>query len=404
MKARALGSLLLALVTGCANVAEQQREAAAAATARIEERVGERYEGPGANGETDDGALDARALALLDAGLTETTAVRIALLNQREVRALLERLGISSAELARAGRPGEPVLSASVVDFDSGTEFELGIVQPLLDVLRLPARRERARREHAQAEAATVRAIVGLVYDVRRAYTSALWAERAVEIEREILRSAQAAHELMLELHGAGNVTDVMLTAERLSLSEARLAVARAESAARVAREPLNALLGLWGRASGWRFAADGEELRFDADSLTNVETRAIAASLDLEASGARIDALAAAVGVESWEALLPSAEAGLALRHSADLDETGVGPSLALGLPLFGAGAAARAGAKSALRAALAEHVALAVRVRAAARMLRERAVAASEQSVFLRDQHVPELERFVTDTLRNY
>ncbi|TAJ04036.1 MAG: hypothetical protein EPO68_17185, partial [Planctomycetota bacterium] len=199
-------------------------------------------------------------------------------------------------------------------------------------------------------------------------------------------------------------IFDVELTAEELALSDAQLELARAESTAREAREALHAALGLAQPLAGWQLAAASPLAALPADALADVEARALGASLDLERSRARMRAQALGAGIEAWDAAFASFELGIAAQRDPDLGETGVGPSLALALPIFDAGAPARAAALGELRALVAEHAVLTVEIRTQARRLRERVLAADARVVALQDVHLPALRRFVTDTLRNY
>jgi cobalt-zinc-cadmium efflux system outer membrane protein len=242
------------------------------------------------------------------------------------------------------------------------------------------------------------------VYDVRRAFVGVRAAERLLAVEREVLRAAQASVDLMGELHRAGNVTDPELTSEELGLARAKLAVARAEAGLVDAREPLNELLGLWGDAVNWTVDGALPEDPTAGLDLEHVESRAIQSSLML--AGVRSDASAEArrLGLVGWEAILDPGEVGLVAKREVDGGDWGLGPALGFNLPLFDSGGARRAAVTAALEASLADHVAGAVRVRSAARRLRERSAALADQVRFIRAEELPKSKRLVRETLRNY
>ena len=401
MKAKPMAAaILVALAAGCSSLSAQRDED----RAELRELVSERLSVELPTLEQDDGAIDPEVLALLQKPLDEATAVKIALLNNREVRAEFARLGVSSAELVQAGLLSNPVLSANAKFFDGGTEIEFGVVQSFLDVFFLGARKKIQTAELAATKARVAGRIIGLVSDVRRALVEVRAAQCFVAIEQEILRAAQASADLMGELHRQGNVTDPELTAEELSLVQATLMLAEAESEAVEAREPLNVLLGLWGESVSWSVAGSLPDEMDPALDLEHVETRAIAASLELTAIRAEATAAGRRAGIVGWEAVLESSQIGLAGLTSSGSSEWGLGPALGFGLPIFDSGATRRSAAAAMLDESLAHHISRAIEVRSGARRLRERHVALRDQAAFIRAEQLPKAKRLVRETLRNY
>lgn len=401
MSTRLVLSLVLATSAwSCASVGEKRETATADIAALMRERTG--FEP--STGMPQDGSIAEPARQLLAQPLTEEAAIRIALLNNRGVAAAFARLGVGVAELHQAGLLANPVLAANAKFFGGGTEIELGLTESLLDVFFVGARKRVAEAEFEATRLHIAEKMVGLVYDVRRAFVEVRAAERLLAVEREVLRAAQASVDLMGELHRAGNVTDPELTSEELGLARAKLAVARAEAGLVDAREPLNELLGLWGDAVNWTVDGALPEDPTAGLDLEHVESRAIQSSLML--AGVRSDASAEArrLGLVGWEAILDPGEVGLVAKREVDGGDWGLGPALGFSLPLFDSGGARRAAVTAALEASLADHVAGAVRVRSAARRLRERSAALADQVRFIRAEELPKSKRLVRETLRNY
>jgi outer membrane protein TolC len=391
---------LLALAAGCASVSEQRDEDRTELRELVRSRLGVELATPDQDGD----AIHPDALALLESPLDEAAAVKIALLNNREVRAQLARLGVASAELVQAGLLSNPMLSADAKFFDGGTEIEFALVQSFLDVFLLKRRKGIQAAELAATKARVAESIVRLVSDVRRALVDVRAAQRLVAVEREIERAAQASADLMAELHRAGNVTDPELTADQLALARATLMVAQAEARTFEAEEPLNVLLGLWGDGIGWTVEGSLPDEVDQTLDLEDVEARAIAASLDLVAIRAEATAAGRRAGIVGWEAPLGPGELGLAGKREADASEWGLGPAIGFSLPLFDTGAARRGAAAAVLEELQASHVARAVDVRSGARRLRARYVALRDQAEFIRTEELPKAERLVRETLRNY
>src|SRR5262245_23134747 len=156
-----------------------------------------------------DTACSSEVMALLQAPLTEDTAVRIALLNNHAVRATYERLGIHRADLVQAGLLRNPVFDGDArFLFDGGTEIELGLAQPFLDLFYRPLRERLAEHEFAKAKLLVTDELVHLVFQARRAIVNLLAAQQLATLQQRALAAAVAAHELTLELHAAGNTTD----------------------------------------------------------------------------------------------------------------------------------------------------------------------------------------------------
>ena len=391
------GALLLSLLAGCASTdpGDDQR----AMQADWLQRTG--HDLP-ADTDLLAGADEAELADLLREPLRSELAVRIALRNNHRVRALYARLGIARADLVRAGLLRNPVADIQFVK-GGGTDYEFGIVQPVLELLFLPLRQNLAEHEFLAAKLRLTDELIHLVFTVRRVFVEAQAAAQLVEVHRQALAATIAAHELTVELHAAGNVTDQALAIERAAESRLRLDLATAEQAAREAREPLQNLLGLWGDATDWRIDGELPAEPMPAADLGDVESRAVAASLDLQAHRAGLQALAQQSGLDSWRGWFP--ELGLGI---SGLKNTGgklvIGPRGEFVLPLFDRGTAVRAGNAARLQAGMHEHVQLGVEVRSAARLLRDRASLLADRARFLREVHLPHRAEVVRTTLQTY
>jgi len=400
MKRATCSLVALLLAAGCGSVAAERELAESGIAALLHERTGH---APGPR-PSDDGELVPLARELLGQPLVEETAVRIALLNNRRVAEHLAQLGVHTAERVEASRLANPLLTANAKFFDSGTEVELGITESLLDVFFVGARRRIAESEFEAARLHIAELLVRLVHDVKRAFVEVRVASAQAANARDVLRTAQAAAELMAELHRAGNVIDPDLTTEELALARAQRTSTRAEAALAEARESVNVLLGLWDDAVAWTIEGALPEDPAAGLDLEGVELRALHASLELSAVRAEATAQARRLGMAGWESVLSPGEIGVVAKQEPGESEWGLGPAIGLSLPLFQAGDAPRAAAAAGLEAVRARHVATAVEVRSAARRLRERSRALTEQARSLREIELPKSSRLVRETLRNY
>lgn len=341
---------------------------------------------------------------LLREPLTDDAAVRIALLHNRRLRAVYVRLGIARQDLVQAGLLRNPVLGGDArFLFDGGTEIEMGLAQPFVDLLYRPLRVRMGEAEFAAAQALLTDELLAVVFAVRRGATALRAAEALAALQRQELAAAQAGHELAAALHAAGNVADRELAAHRLAESRARLDLAAAELAAREAKEPLQRVLGLWGADTQWSLAGALPDDPLAGVDLADAESRAVAASLALAAFRGRADALANLAGLRRWEGWLPDGALGVgAVREPGG--EWGLGPRFSFTLPLLDDRSTARQRAELQLQQALLETEQLAVEIRSAARLLRDRATLLAERSAFARDRHLPHREQHVKAVVQHY
>ena len=346
---------------------------------------------------------DADLQALLHQPLTAATAVQVTLLNNHRVRATYQRLGIAKADLVQAGLLRNPTFDVSIRQLEGGgLDSQYGLPMFVLDLFWRPLRENLAAHEFTAAKLRITEELVHLVFAVRRAHAEAQAAEMLVGVHRRMLGTAEAAHELMVELHAAGNATDRQLAEARVDESRARLDLSTAELDAKEAREPLQTLLGLWGQATEWTLA-DALPGPLPGLDLEHVEARAIRASLALQAHRAGLDALAQQVGLDDWRGWFPGLALGPNLIKNPN-EGTGYGARMALDLPLFDDGRTRVARDESQLAAGLHDHVQLAVEIRSAARLLRDRVTMLAERERFLREVHLPARTATVRTTTQSY
>jgi len=341
---------------------------------------------------------------LLREPLTDDVAVRIALLHNRRLRAVYVRLGVAHKDLVQAGLLRNPVLGGDArFLLDGGTEIEMGLAQPFVDLLYRPLRMRMGEAEFAAAQALLADELVTTVFAVRRGAAALRAAEALAALQRQELAVAQAGHELAAALDQAGNVGDRELAAHRVAESRARIDLAAAELAVHEAREPLQRALGLWGADTQWTLDGALPADPLDGVDLAQVEGRAVAASLALAVFRGRADALANLAGLRRWEGWLPDGALGVsALREPGG--DWGFGPRFAFTLPLLDDRSTARQRAELQLQQALLETEQLAVDIRSAARLLRERATLLAARAAFLRDRHLPHREQHVTAVVQHY
>ena len=399
--ARWLALALAGTLAACTSLEQIDGEVAE----RMDAELAQRMEPAVELGALDEGLAAEELAVRLERPLSAGDCVAIALANSPRVRATLAGLDVGSAELARAGRISNPVFEIEALFFDAGTELEGSLSQTIVDLFLRSARERAARSALAVREADAARALVGLASDVRRAVVRAESSARWLAGARRAQSTADASAELMAELFAAGNVQRAELSRLEVAAAMAEGTVAAAEVELFEAREALNALMGLEG-AAAWELASPADPGPGRAPALGEpaaLEQAAVRASLDVAASEALVAELGERAGWQRAESWLADLELGVSFARETD-GEWGVGPELAVPLPLFDRGAPAEAAARARLREACADHEALVLEVRSAARRLAERAERLRAQLAALEERELPAARRLVDDTLQSY
>jgi len=229
--------------------------------------------------------------SLLEKEVSIEAAVQIALLNNRNLQATYEELGIAQADLVQAGLLKNPVFS--IERRFSGQAAECDVVQDFFDLFLVPLRKRVAAAAFEAAKLHVGEAVVNLATTVRSAFYTLQETEQLVEMRRSVVQSAEASAEAARALYRAGNITELDLRSEQKSLAQAKLDLALAEERVVEEREQLNTLLGLWGARTRWTMAVRLPELPEPEIAPQGLESLAVSQRLDL--ASARQDTVLAA-------------------------------------------------------------------------------------------------------------
>ena len=336
---------------------------------------------------------------LLRRTLTADDAVQIAALNNRDLQALYNELGLAQADLVQAGLFKNPVLDAAVFLPLSGVrpDYQLSVVIGLLDALYVPLRKRVAAALSEEAKFRVTGAVLDFAAQVRSAFYVHQANEQLVELRQTIVAALSASLDVSRRLYEAGNITELDLARDRAQTEEAKIALRSAEIAARQSREQLNILMGLWGADTEWTIdprLADIPE-RLDVEG---VEGFALDRSLDALLARQRIIVAGQQLGYTRATALIPDLEVGAGAEREGE-EGWKVGPSIAFPIPLFDQGQARVGRALAELRRAQQEYYALGVRIRATARAVQDRIDGARDRALYYRDILLPLRERIVNE-----
>src|SRR6266702_4805510 len=234
-------------------------------------------------GSTEDAQAQSAVTSLLKRPLTADSAVQVALLNNHNLQATYEELGIAQAELVEAGLLKNPVFY-----FERrlpGQAAEIDLVQEFVDILLLPLRKRIAA---AQFEAAKLRVgheILTTAAEVRAAFYEHQGDQQLVDLRKTVADATERSAETALKMHEAGNLRDLDLASEQATHAQAKIDLAKAQANAVQSREKLNKLMGAFGAQTNWTVASRLSELPGNEVSTAQLESRAIQQRLDLAAA-----------------------------------------------------------------------------------------------------------------------
>ena len=395
---------LLAVVAGMtATAAEGRPPSAQNVQASIGERIGKRVEWR--NDAAADAEISQAVRGLLRGTMTAERAVQIALLNNRELQATFEEIGIANADLTEAGLLKNPVFNASMRFPDrppSATNLEFSIVQDFLDLLMIPLRKKVAAAELARVELKVGDEVLKLAAEVKTAFYTLQGKQMLFSRLGELGNTYGAALELSLRQHEAGNINDLELANQQSTYSQAKLDAAQVAAEMRSDQEKLNRLMGVWGVQTQWKI---GNELPGLAGSFRteHLESLAIAQRLDLAASKAEVGAIVQSLGLTKTYRYVGAIEFGVDTERSPDRQRL-TGPTLQLELPIFNQGKGRIARLEAQLRQAERRLEARAIDIRSEVREARDRLLAKKDLATYFRDELVPERKKVLELTVTSY
>ena len=371
----------------------------------VSERTGKRVHWN--RGGPEDAQIEQSVQAILRRELTAGRAVQVALLNNRELQARFEEIGIAQADLIQAGLVTNPNFAASFRfpnRAPSGTDIEYSIAQNFLELLVMPLRKRVAAAQVAEAETRAADAVLKLAGEVKVAFYTAQARQQLLDRLRVISETNEVAAEFTKRLHDAGNTSDLELTNQQGSYEQSRLEVAQTELQVRRDRERLNRLLGVWGADTNWKMSDHLPELPGHENSLRNLESRAIAQRLDLQAARMRLDLIGQSLALRTKTRYLP-AEIKLGVDTERETDGQRItGPTLDLELPIFNQGQGEIARLTAQYRQAQRELDAMAVNIRSEVREARDQLIAARDLTSYIGKRLLPTQQKALNLTLEQY
>ena len=352
-------------------------------------------------GTAQDGEAQAAVASLLSRPLTADSAVQIALLNNRNLQATYEELGIAQADLVEAGLLKNPVFA-----FERrfpGRAMEADLLKEFIDLLLLPLRKHIAQAQFEAAKFRVGHEILSLAAEVRAAFYEHQGDQQLVDLRKNVAEVTERSAEAALRLQQAGNKTNLDLANEQATHAEAKIEFAKTRSEAAQSREKLNKLIGAYGGQTNWTVAARLPELPSSEISATRLESRAIEQRLDLAAARQDFVAIARSAGLTRLDAILEKGEIGAHYEREKS-GEYSIGPSVDVPIPIYNQGQAAVERSSAKLRQSQERYLALAAEIRSDVRAARDRMLLARQQVEYFKSTALPARARVILEAQLQY
>jgi len=343
---------------------------------------------------------------LLGKPLTVSSAVQIALLNNRNLQATFEEIGIAQANVLEAVTVPNPSIEFDVqFPFMAGTLNRYGwlVAQEFVQILMIPLKKKISEEALQAAELRVADQVLELVAEVKKDYFTIQADQQLIGRLQLIQETSAAALDLAQKQFKAGNITELALLQMQSTYSEGRLGIAEAKSDLDEHREKFNELLGLWGPQTDWEIKGELPGVRAEDFSTSRLESLAVAQRLDLRAAQKEVSSLASALGLTKTFRWVPVLDFGFSGERDID-GALNMGPQFRIELPVFNQGQSRVAHGQSELRRSSAKLEALAVGVRSQTRRYRDKLASLAERASFYHDDVLPTRIRIVNRSLLQY
>ena len=347
---------------------------------------------------------------MLEQPLEIETAVRIALLNNRELRARLREMGIARGMLMQAAQVPNPLFEVELFP-ERNTEVAFRLEYEITRALFAPARSRVARADLEAERFRAAGAVIETGVAVRGAFYGLQAAEQRLAVGQRLLDAYAAGRDAALALFEAGNIPEVDLAVQVAAFERARASVARMELEVAERREVLQRLLGLFGEETHWEIAGDLPSLPEASGVHEGIESRAIERSIELAELRHRLEAterrakLARRAGATPDIALDVHALYGRPDLPRAEVDDpVRFGAGVAVRLPIFDRQQGIARAHEAEFNALLERYYGAAIAIRSSARDMRNRLVSTHARARQYAEVIVPAQTRVTEQSVRQY
>ena len=354
--------------------------------------------------EAERGAIRKRVDELLAQPLGVEEAVQLALLNNPGLQATYAELGIAEADLVQAGRgPNLRIHALRTKVGDDVAKVEEGFSFDLLGVLLMPMRRKMEARRFERVQAGISAEVVRVAAETRRAWVQAVAAAEAERYFAQVKEAADTGAELARRMAAGGNWPKLQQMREQALLADAVAQQARARQQGIAARERLARLAGLSAEQADFRLPERLPELPAALAEEADLDARAMARRLDVQAAKRETEWVAESVGLANATRFVDALELGRARTKEAG-GRFAYGYTVGIEVPVFDWGGARVARAEATYLQAVQRLAEVAVNARSEVRESRAIQRSAYELARHYRDEVVPLRKRISEEVLLRY
>lgn len=323
---------IILFLTGCASV--QIQEEWAKVNNYSVEQTGVKIKWQ--QSEEDAKASNEEVRRLLDSGITMEEAVKVALLNNKNLQAAFEEIGIAKADLVQAGLFSNPNLSALFrFPFGAGsTGIEASGSLNIADFWQIPIRKKVAAARLESAMLRVSEEILNTAAEAKRAYISY---SALSSIRDELMRTKDHMEEWkdhLIYRKQFGYASELDIYMATASVIETELEFAKIESELLISRYRLNRALGLSFEQSDYELVGDLPQEIIQLPELEQLISYALVNRPDIQIARKHVEDSKSALALERSR-IFSNVEIGVGYERDTDRDES-IGPEISLHLPIF--------------------------------------------------------------------
>jgi outer membrane protein TolC len=350
----------------------------------------------------------ARVAELLTLPLSMDDAVQVALLNNRQLQASFEELGISEADLVQSGRLPNPRFDFRHAGAAGQYDIEETVSLNVVSLLTMSYRHDTQQRRFEQTQSFIEERILELAKQTREAYIAAVAARESVSYHEQVSAAAAAGAELSRRMVAAGNWNRTEQAREQAFEVDAQQALSRARLTETASREKLIRLLGLPSAAGTDilpRLAERLPELPPSVEALPDVEQAVLENRVDLQILRLKLDELARSLDLTRSTRFVNVLEAGpTRVKQGAARDGYESGFVFSFEVPIFDSGAARVRRAESIYAQAIERFAQAAIDARSQIRQSYANYQTAFDLAVRQRDEVLPLRKSLADQSLLRY
>ena len=226
------------------------------------------------------------------------TAVQVALLNNRGLQAAYAEVGLSAADVWQETMPVNPTASVSYSSIGIGRIIETAITGNILALMTQSRRVGVADARFRQAQLKAAEETLRVAADTRRAWINAVSAWETVSYLNRSQVAADAASDLAQKLGETGAFSKTGQAREHVFNAELTGETAKARLNARLAKEELTRLMGLWGQDVDYSVPNALAALPKGPKNKSGIEAEALRNRVDLDVAKLELEATAKSYGL----------------------------------------------------------------------------------------------------------